>query len=645
MYIPASGYEAAYQRISTGSLLVFASSDADSVCALRILTTLLKRDSIGHKVIPVESYRDIKKTTDTLSPQVKSLVFLNCGAMVDIQDLVELGDLVVLVIDSHRPFNLYNVFWNEQVLCFDDGDVEKHTELRRAFEDIEFGSDSENEEDEDEDEEQQQQQQGPKRSASDGDSRKRRKRTDMDPEEFISAQRRRAERRDERTQNQALIQAYYTQGAYHGRSCALTTLALAEQLGIAPTPDLVWWAAVGATSQFVMQHIDSSGYMMVVEQMRDLVRRVSPTAPARATSRSARATARAMPTANAAQSSQGELDSQLNVAARPQSDAFSPYLDLIPEDEDEGYLRAKDAGLLTSSRSIAQRRELSESPELKFPLLRHWSLGEAMQNSAFVATRLATWSSKGRARLDLLLAKLGLSQLEAREPFLHLAPELKAQLHRRIGEIGADYDMSDAHFPGFVRYFGWRKSTVSADDMVLALHALLQSKGFFAAYDALAQYGVLHKGIAEAMGLQKTVVGLGISMLERQVVKTLRAFRLAISDTPVMPFALRQLALFLMQTLRERSSRAHTRLPFVIAAPSSEEDKLVVLGVTPMDYVGASVGKATYAGESRNHFGLVFESVAGDLGIDVAMGFFDSSMLVIGRSDMSAFIDRLRRRL
>ncbi|KAI8323406.1 CDC45-like protein [Martensiomyces pterosporus] len=775
VYIQSTRYEDAYRRLQQGahsttggtSVLIFVSMDADALCALRILIALLKRDTIGHKIIPVNNYADITSMNQELierNMQIKSVVLINCGAQVDIQDYITLrDDLAVLVVDSHRPFNLYNVYWNEQVMCFDDGDVETNMgELRRAFEDIEFGNDDSDDDDSDggdggdleedtvaEEFDEQLTINGRKRGSDamldepdENAGKGRRRKTGLDPEEFIRIQNERASRRQLRAEYQALIQAYYSQGSYHGQSCAVSMLSLAEQMGQPATPDLVWWAIVGATSQLLLQQIDADGYQLVVKRMKETVRRISLSAApllAASSSTSANGSGKrrgsSAPTGasdslgSSSSSSQPLLDSQLGgfpgttdgeaqpngrelggfpgttdgeaqPNGRDNASLFNPYLEAIDEEDDEGYLKARagvstsaEAGLLTSSKQIAQRTSIHESDELSFALLRHWSLDSAMRYSPFVATRLATWSSRGRARLDLLLAKLGLSKAEAREPYVHLAPELKRQLHARMEEIGADYDMADAKYPGFVRDYGWRKSSVSAADMVLSILALLQrgrsapevdgrsgggggeareveakqhqvtADGFYAAYDALAQFSVLKAGIGSAMELQRLIVGQGVAMLERRAVKTLRTFRLAMigdmdGGTSLVfcnGFALRQLALFLMQTLRERSKSAHARLPFVIAAPlapgSTGEDRLLVLGITPLDYaiakpqVDKPFSGSLYSGESRNHFGLVFEEVAQQIGAQVRQGFFDSSLLEIRRADMTNFADRLRRHL
>ncbi|KAJ1944936.1 DNA replication initiation factor cdc45, partial [Kickxella alabastrina] len=160
VYVPSSKYEDAYQRIVAGashssgtSVVIFASTaDGDTLCGLRILTGLLKRDAIGHKIVPISSYADIVQMNAKLvaaNAQIRTLVFLNCGATVDIQDYVTLRDsLTVVIVDSHRPFNLYNVYWNDQVQCLDDGEVEESmAEMQKAFEEIEFGDDDDDGED------------------------------------------------------------------------------------------------------------------------------------------------------------------------------------------------------------------------------------------------------------------------------------------------------------------------------------------------------------------------------------------------------------------------------------------------------------------------------------------------------------------
>ncbi|KAJ1723872.1 DNA replication initiation factor cdc45 [Coemansia erecta] len=605
VYVASNQYESAYQRIVDGaghgggtSVVIFAAADGDSLCALHILTTLLKRDSIGHRIVPVHSYSELgEQSTRQISggAQIRTAVFVNCGGTVDIQEYVAMRDsLTVVIVDSHRPLNLYNIFWNDHVQCLDDGDVEESmADLRRAFEDIEFGADSENGSGSDSEDE-------------DGDGgRAQRQRIGDDPDAFVRVQRERAERRETRAHSRQLVQAYYAQGAYHGQPSAVGMLHLAEQLGHPPTLDTVWCAIAGLATQRHLQHIGGPGYDQLVGRLRDTVRRISTAAAP---------------------------------SAREPAEPFNPAAEM-PADE-------------PGSSAVGPKQAISESAELRFALLRHWSLDSAMRFSPLVAGRLATWSSKGRARLLLLVAKLGLSQAEAQAPFVHLAPDLRAQLHARMRTLGADYSLGDALAAGFVRSYGWRRPAVSSDDMALALLALLH-EGFYAAYDALTQPAALQRGLDAAMALQRRVVSLGLQMLERQAVKTLRSFRLAMVDEPLPPAALRQLALFLMHTLRDRCRPAHARLPFVIAAPQVEvAERMLVVGVVPEDCamhvpptLPGRLAESRFAGRARNHFGMVFDDVAHDLGADVQGGFFDSSLVEIARPDVAGFVDKLRRHL
>ncbi|KAJ2720690.1 DNA replication initiation factor cdc45 [Coemansia sp. Benny D115] len=638
VFVSSTRYEDAYRRLSTSaehngygstSILIFASTDVDSLCALRILTGLLKRDALGHKIVPVSSYTEIQQLAAkhlVEGTQIRSVVFLNCGGSVDIQDYVELRpELTVLIIDSHRPLNLYNIYWNDQVQCLDDGEVERDMqEVQKAFEDIEFNDGASDDS-----------------SDSDGDSDAepghRRRKLGADPDDFVRVQRERAEKRQTRALHRQRIQAYYAQEAYHGQSCAISMLQMAEQLGQPATLDTVWYALTGAATQQLLQLADSEACAQTVKRMRDTVRRVSIVS---------------------AGTGAGAADEGAGAGAGAGEVEFDPHVVVRDEDDDEAFIMAQqgahtpaEAGLLVSSRRSGPQRSIEESVELPFALLRHWSLDSAMRYSPFVATRLATWSSRGRARLALLLAKLGLSRAEAQMPFQHLAPELKEQLHRRMREIGGDYDMGPddgAQRPGFVRNYGWRKPRCSATDCAMALVALLQAEGFYAAYDALEQVAVLQRGLQLAQQLQQQVIGQGLAMLERQAVKTLRAFRLAViadndaQSTFLGADALRQLALFLMQTLREHGSRSRkgraADLPFVIASPVSAEqpDRLLVLGVRPA---------REHRGEEQARFGAVFDEVAAGLGADVRTGFFDAAAMEIGRADMAAFVDRLRRQL
>ena len=139
----AISLRAAAGQSSSATVLILVAPDVDALCAARILTTLLNGDCIGYRVLPVSGWArlaeintDLVKDNDVL----RSVILLNLGALVDLSEYFELPPHVRLhVIDSHRPWNLANLFSSgveaEQVIVWDDGDVDSDlTEEKAAYE-------------------------------------------------------------------------------------------------------------------------------------------------------------------------------------------------------------------------------------------------------------------------------------------------------------------------------------------------------------------------------------------------------------------------------------------------------------------------------------------------------------------------------
>ena len=108
-------------------VLILVALEPDALCACRILTRLLKHDYIPHKIQPVAGYGDLEKAgLELVVPMMESqggvggvVVCLGVGGMVDLGPLLRLepegeeatyGGVEVWIIDSHRPWNLGNVF-------------------------------------------------------------------------------------------------------------------------------------------------------------------------------------------------------------------------------------------------------------------------------------------------------------------------------------------------------------------------------------------------------------------------------------------------------------------------------------------------------------------------------------------------------
>jgi len=103
------------------SVLILAAAEPDGVCASHILTSILKLEGIGYTLQGIEAYTDLRSALEGLRPSVRTVVMLNCGAVVNLVDFIShLPDVVLIVIDSHRPIHLKNVTEPARILVLDD---------------------------------------------------------------------------------------------------------------------------------------------------------------------------------------------------------------------------------------------------------------------------------------------------------------------------------------------------------------------------------------------------------------------------------------------------------------------------------------------------------------------------------------------
>jgi cell division control protein 45 len=133
MYLPRSLISKLYFHLQqthhplSPPVLILVSLEPDALCGCRILTHLLKRDYIPHKIQPIAGYGDLEKAgRNVIRPMMESqggsggvVVCLGVGGLVDLGGLLGIeaegeesnyGGVEVWVIDARRPWNLGNVF-------------------------------------------------------------------------------------------------------------------------------------------------------------------------------------------------------------------------------------------------------------------------------------------------------------------------------------------------------------------------------------------------------------------------------------------------------------------------------------------------------------------------------------------------------
>lgn len=109
-------------------VLILVALEPDALCACRILTALLKRDYIPHKIQPVAGYGDLARAGEDLVRPMQTtnggsggvVICLGVGGLVDLGEILglsqpddeveDMGGVEIWVFDARRPWNLANVF-------------------------------------------------------------------------------------------------------------------------------------------------------------------------------------------------------------------------------------------------------------------------------------------------------------------------------------------------------------------------------------------------------------------------------------------------------------------------------------------------------------------------------------------------------
>ncbi|OXG17350.1 cell division control protein 45 [Cryptococcus neoformans Tu401-1] len=659
---------------ASGGVVILTGVDVDGLLGARILCSLFKNDDIPYRLIPVGGLTELEEKSDEAlaSEEIHTLILVSLGSLLTLTDFFNLPKKVHLhVIDSHRPWNLGNLFdidlddeddedAHGKIWIWGDGDEfsENMDQLRKSFEALQFLQQKDSDEDSYSDEESEAEEEEPEEEDEEGGDdvedeeggpRKRRR------EDSVPARRKRLRDNDRprklpkaiKEAHQERIAKYYNHGTYYGQSVALTIYLLATVLERADN-DILWYSILGVTHQYITSHIDRERY----EEYHTIF-----------------------------------LDEVVRLNHEP----------------DPGALQTPNP----------DNRNISKSEELRFMLFRHWDLYNAMLHSGYVAGRLGIWKEKGRSKLRGLLAKMGYSIQQCNQAWSHMDMELKRQLPEVLERVGPEYGLVELSYPSFTRAYGFQLSSLSAADAVEVISSLLDiavgvrlevdregGKGggewfggttrwsvgtreaemgiiasepgeraegtegeeseekkdqdwhvtnFWIAYDACDDVPLLRRSLPLAMALHRAIIRAGSDLLDKSIIRTLRNFRLTIlSEGPDLrlfchPSPLSRLALWLVDATRDRwveklaRQNAHSggkvkSLPFVVACLNEEKGTFSVVGVT---------GAPEFGDVRKNKFGLAFQRAASFSNATASLDMFDTSVVEVGREDLQSFIEHL----
>ncbi|OQR98084.1 cell division control protein 45 [Achlya hypogyna] len=694
MLWPREQFRVAYKQVvsdaldsNAASVLLLVALDADSIAAVSILTAVLQADMIAYSLVPVAGNQQLADMT--FSSDIRSIFLINCGAMIDIFSTLQLQgqNIKVYVVDSHRPIHLANVYDRHGTVFLFDDEAQAEEDFPEDGPDIEaIENDEDDEDDDDEDAN------DDEASDSDGeaevgdnlvqDATKKRKRsgsddsldgeaeailvgapdaaiadeamdggesqpTDNDDTAEVASRETKPDkeanasgsddadsddednegveteedepdvekvpaaapsRGSSKHQRRVEILQYY-RGSYYGAPAATLLYELAAQVNQS-TPDKVWFAIVGLTKQFVAQQIDAHNYNMFVQKFQDEVL-------------------------------------ALNQAVDDVTDVDGTALPTV------------------------HGGTIAFEEEYRFLLYRHWSLYKSMYYSNYVAAKLKTWQSAGKDKLEVFLARMGLSLKECQQSYTFMSMELKHKLREKLQEIAPEFELDEILYGSFRRQFEFKYQWCAAD-IVHGISALLEAPpyliqktvekkvpdilamdesvpfwqhSFHLAAQALPckskrSCTLLEQGIKLAMAMQKAVVSMGISILDRKLIVRIKHFRyvclrLSEDDEAMFshPSTLSKLALFLVDVHREQGKwTGKHACPFVLLCHLKARNVYLIVGVTCPERAGEI---------HRNKLGTAFKMAAAETGAKYTHDGFDTTVMEIQMDDIQGFIEQL----
>ncbi|KAI1326290.1 CDC45-like protein [Xylariaceae sp. FL0255] len=524
MYLPRDLISKLYTHLQSTChplsppVLILVALEPDALCACRILTRLLKHDYIPHKIHPVAGYGDLERAGQELvAPMMETrggsggvVICLGVGGMVDMGTILGLeveGDestfsgVEVWVFDSHRPWNLGNVFGGFPlepasdptasfqtraprgvtggridrsykpgkggIIVFDDGDIEEQLSSERdaylALVDMPTieddgedyaASDSVSER---EPEDEPEVRSGQKRkswsdrddeSSEDDDDRPRQRRRSNSSSSIPESPRRPPQRGLISLQESAVFSddteeppsAAQPPKAPSARTLRRRLLRMKNETeGV-----LRKYYRMGTSYS---EPISAMIYSLASELGREdndlLWLTIVGVTSMELYGRSSAGLAVTYRNADAKPTNgwMGVRGARIRQLLRDEVRRLNPP-DITPRDGRVA-AAAESAGIIPTTARSPEDTSIRLSPEPKFLLIRHWSLYDSMLHSPYLFSRLRIWSDSGLKRLHKLLAKMGVSLVQCKQSYTHMDMMVKKELRTKLLKYASLYNLDD----------------------------------------------------------------------------------------------------------------------------------------------------------------------------------------------------------
>eukprot|EP01063_Lacrimia_lanifica_P022707 TRINITY_DN30237_c0_g1_i1.p1 TRINITY_DN30237_c0_g1~~TRINITY_DN30237_c0_g1_i1.p1 ORF type:complete len:631 (+),score=231.90 TRINITY_DN30237_c0_g1_i1:106-1893(+) len=231
-------------------------ADVDAVCTLKVLMQLLLADKIKPVVTPVHNIADFRAALSELPEGEVTVVLVNCGAALPLDDLMPEGDIAVHMFDTHRPVHFDNIL-SKSVRVWQTGDVASYVKKCHETRKKRRG-----------------------RGRGGSPSRKR-IRTERGESISLSSSSSASDEDDEDSDAGArdaaeleLFDKRYYRGNWFGTPSCAVLHQLASLVIPNPPDDLVWFASVATTHHFLAGRMARATYEAVIaEFLLEIARR------------------------------------------------------------------------------------------------------------------------------------------------------------------------------------------------------------------------------------------------------------------------------------------------------------------------------------------------------------------------------------
>lgn len=105
-----------YKLLIGKRILIIVNYDIDAICASKILQSVFKYDHMLYSVVPIMGLASLKRAYNENREDVKYVILINCGGCIDIVEYLQPDeDVTFFICDSHRPFDVCNIYSDKQV--------------------------------------------------------------------------------------------------------------------------------------------------------------------------------------------------------------------------------------------------------------------------------------------------------------------------------------------------------------------------------------------------------------------------------------------------------------------------------------------------------------------------------------------------